>query len=128
MTRKNSLSGVHYFDEPAIFAWELMNEPRCSLSSSSSVLQVNHRFYFSFNSELIPFHDLLRGSQKERLLEDMTICHIFSFYSMLKKIINYCCFPSSSPCIKTFRVLTIIKLISSSLMILFHCYRENSQI
>ncbi|KAK6932822.1 Glycoside hydrolase, family 5 [Dillenia turbinata] len=28
VTRKNSLSGVKYSEEPAIFAWELMNEPR----------------------------------------------------------------------------------------------------
>ncbi|KAJ4826692.1 Mannan endo-1,4-beta-mannosidase 6 [Turnera subulata] len=39
VTRKNSLSGVRYFEEPAIFAWELMNEPRCASSSSAPVLQ-----------------------------------------------------------------------------------------
>ncbi|KAJ6380570.1 hypothetical protein OIU77_029462 [Salix suchowensis] len=37
--RKNSLSGVMYLEEPAIFAWELMNEPRCASSSSAPVLQ-----------------------------------------------------------------------------------------
>lgn len=37
--RKNSLSGVRYSEEPAIFAWELMNEPRCASSSSAPVLQ-----------------------------------------------------------------------------------------
>ena len=42
MKRKNSLSGVRYSEEPAIFAWELMNEPRCASSSSAPVLQVNH--------------------------------------------------------------------------------------
>lgn len=27
--RRSSLSGVRYRDDPAIFAWDLMNEPRC---------------------------------------------------------------------------------------------------
>ncbi|XP_065852964.1 mannan endo-1,4-beta-mannosidase 6-like [Euphorbia lathyris] len=39
LTRKNSLSGVRYSDEPAIFAWELINEPRCESGSSAPVLQ-----------------------------------------------------------------------------------------
>ncbi|GMH05260.1 hypothetical protein Nepgr_007100 [Nepenthes gracilis] len=39
LTRKNSYSGVKYSEEPAIFAWELMNEPRCESSSSAPVLQ-----------------------------------------------------------------------------------------
>ncbi|GMN36461.1 hypothetical protein TIFTF001_006034 [Ficus carica] len=39
LTRKNSLSGVKYAEEPAIFAWELMNEPRCSSNTSAPVLQ-----------------------------------------------------------------------------------------
>ncbi|GAB4826511.1 hypothetical protein Ancab_033407 [Ancistrocladus abbreviatus] len=39
ITRKNSLSGVKYSEEPAIFAWELINEPRCESSSSAPVLQ-----------------------------------------------------------------------------------------
>ncbi|KAL5700127.1 mannan endo-1,4-beta-mannosidase [Ranunculus cassubicifolius] len=39
LTRKNSISGVKYSEEPAIFAWELMNEPRCVSSSSAPVLQ-----------------------------------------------------------------------------------------
>ncbi|KAK8517255.1 hypothetical protein V6N13_092538 [Hibiscus sabdariffa] len=39
LTRKNSLSGVKYVDEPSIFAWELMNEPRCASNSSAPILQ-----------------------------------------------------------------------------------------
>ncbi|KAF9607768.1 hypothetical protein IFM89_000115 [Coptis chinensis] len=39
VTRKNSISGVKYSEEPAIFAWELMNEPRCISSSSAPFLQ-----------------------------------------------------------------------------------------
>ncbi|KAG9156422.1 hypothetical protein Leryth_022843 [Lithospermum erythrorhizon] len=39
VSRKNSLSGIRYSDEPAIFAWELINEPRCELISSAPALQ-----------------------------------------------------------------------------------------
>ncbi|KAJ4975160.1 hypothetical protein NE237_000266 [Protea cynaroides] len=39
VTRKNSLTGVRYSEEPAVFAWELMNEPRCTSNSSAPVLQ-----------------------------------------------------------------------------------------
>ncbi|KAF5191921.1 Mannan endo-1,4-beta-mannosidase [Thalictrum thalictroides] len=39
VTRTNSISGVKYSEEPAIFAWELMNEPRCISSSSAPFLQ-----------------------------------------------------------------------------------------
>eukprot|EP00250_Pteridium_aquilinum_P002127 c12333_g1_i1 orf=427-1716(+) len=39
MTRVNSLSGIAYRDEPTIFAWELMNEPRCPSDSSGDTLQ-----------------------------------------------------------------------------------------
>ncbi|KAE8724393.1 Mannan endo-1,4-beta-mannosidase 2 [Hibiscus syriacus] len=39
LTRKNSFSGVKYVDEPSIFAWELMNEPRCASNSSAHSLQ-----------------------------------------------------------------------------------------
>uniref|UniRef100_A0A6V7QSK0 mannan endo-1,4-beta-mannosidase n=1 Tax=Ananas comosus var. bracteatus TaxID=296719 RepID=A0A6V7QSK0_ANACO len=39
LTRRNSYSGIKYSDEPAIFAWELMNEPRCVSNSSGPLLQ-----------------------------------------------------------------------------------------
>ncbi|XP_078165756.1 mannan endo-1,4-beta-mannosidase 6-like [Carex rostrata] len=39
VTRKNSYSGIRYSDEPAIFAWELMNEPRCLSNSSAPLIQ-----------------------------------------------------------------------------------------
>ncbi|CAN6448659.1 unnamed protein product [Victoria cruziana] len=38
VTRKNYYSGVNYYDDPVIFAWELMNEPRGS-NSSGAILQ-----------------------------------------------------------------------------------------
>lgn len=39
VSRKNSFSGIKYSDEPAIFAWELINEPRCMSNSSAPLLQ-----------------------------------------------------------------------------------------
>ncbi|KAL3850921.1 hypothetical protein ACJIZ3_012803 [Penstemon smallii] len=39
VTRKNSYTGILYSEEPSIFAWELMNEPRCESISSAPVLQ-----------------------------------------------------------------------------------------
>ncbi|KAG2406457.1 Mannan endo-1,4-beta-mannosidase [Vigna angularis] len=39
LTRKNTVSGVAYKDDPAIFAWELMNEPRSQHDNSGKVIQ-----------------------------------------------------------------------------------------
>jgi len=39
LTRRNSYSGIKYCDEPAIFAWELINEPRCVSNSSGPHIQ-----------------------------------------------------------------------------------------
>ncbi|XP_020105315.1 mannan endo-1,4-beta-mannosidase 2-like [Ananas comosus] len=39
LTRKNHLNGIEYKDDPAIFAWELMNEPRCMSDASGDTLQ-----------------------------------------------------------------------------------------
>ncbi|TVU11454.1 hypothetical protein EJB05_45040, partial [Eragrostis curvula] len=39
VTRRNSYSGIRYCDEPAIFAWELINEPRCVSNSSGPHVQ-----------------------------------------------------------------------------------------
>jgi len=40
LTRKNTINGILYKDDPTIFAWELMNEPRCINNDSGKSIQV----------------------------------------------------------------------------------------
>ncbi|XP_022870445.1 mannan endo-1,4-beta-mannosidase 2-like isoform X1 [Olea europaea var. sylvestris] len=39
LTRRNTYTGIQYRDDPTIFAWELINEPRCITDASGDTLQ-----------------------------------------------------------------------------------------
>ena len=40
VTRVNSMNGIAYKNDPTIFAWELINEPRCQTDISGRTLKV----------------------------------------------------------------------------------------
>ncbi|KAL9261779.1 Mannan endo-1,4-beta-mannosidase 2-like protein [Drosera capensis] len=46
LTRKNTITGIEYRDDPAIFAWELINEPHCMSDPSGDTLVFRLGFGF----------------------------------------------------------------------------------
>nr|CAD1823861.1 unnamed protein product [Ananas comosus var. bracteatus] len=59
LTRVNTITGVAYKDDPTIFAWELMNEPRCQSDLSGKCIQ-------SWISEMAPY---VKSIDNKHLLE-----------------------------------------------------------
>ncbi|XP_010922771.1 mannan endo-1,4-beta-mannosidase 8 isoform X1 [Elaeis guineensis] len=61
ITRINTLTNVAYKDDPTIFAWELMNEPRCTSDPSGDRLQAWVEEMASYVKSIDPIHLLEIG-------------------------------------------------------------------
>lgn len=46
VTRRNNITGIEYRNDPAIFGWELINEPHVPGDDSGGVLTVRPILYF----------------------------------------------------------------------------------
>ncbi|KAK1642760.1 hypothetical protein QYE76_060565 [Lolium multiflorum] len=55
LTRVNTVTGVAYRDDPAIFGWELMNEPRCNAEPTGALVQ-------SWVEEMSPYLKTIDGN------------------------------------------------------------------
>ncbi|XP_011622682.1 mannan endo-1,4-beta-mannosidase 6 [Amborella trichopoda] len=63
LTRVNTITNVTYKDDPTIFAWELMNEPRCLSDPSGDKLQVWIQEMAMYVKSIDPLHMLEIGSE-----------------------------------------------------------------
>lgn len=63
LTRVNSITGIPYKDDPTIFAWELMNEPRCTSDPSGDTLQAWIEEMASYVKSIDDNHLLGLGSE-----------------------------------------------------------------
>ncbi|CAN1231167.1 Mannan endo-1,4-beta-mannosidase 2 [Linum perenne] len=76
LTRKNTVTGVQYKNDPTIFAWELMNEPRCMTDPSGDTLQMSAYVKSIDNNHLLTLgSDFIRNSKIPHL--DFASVHIY---------------------------------------------------
>ncbi|HDQ25369.1 MAG TPA: hypothetical protein ENN43_01315 [bacterium] len=72
ITRKNTVNGKLYRDDPAIFAWDLMNEPRNENDPTGEVLNKWIEETADYIKSLDPNHMVTTGSEGYYLGEDGT--------------------------------------------------------
>ncbi|CAA6662243.1 unnamed protein product [Spirodela intermedia] len=63
LSRVNTVTGVAYRDDPTIFAWELINEPRCPSDLSGRTLQAWISEMAAFVKSIDPIHLLEVGME-----------------------------------------------------------------
>ncbi|KAI3988359.1 hypothetical protein MKX01_012148 [Papaver californicum] len=55
LKKKNSYTGIVYKNDPTIFAWELINEPRCTSDPSGDTLQLHVKEFQDWIKEMAAF-------------------------------------------------------------------------